>query len=57
MTLPTLSAERVAPLQIEQPTRELIRNLLKLPRKLLFAIHPDLAARILGGWSLLVLAK
>ena len=42
---------------IEQPTRELIRNLLKLPRKLLFAIHQDLAASILGGWSLLVLAK
>jgi hypothetical protein len=42
---------------IEQPTRELTRNLLKLPRKLLFAIHQDLAARLLGGWSLLVLAK
>jgi hypothetical protein len=42
---------------IEQSTRELTRNLLKLPRKLLFAIHQDVAARILGGWSLLVLAK
>jgi len=42
---------------IEQPTRELARNLLKLPRKLLFALHQDFAARILGGWSLLVLAK
>jgi 2-polyprenyl-3-methyl-5-hydroxy-6-metoxy-1,4-benzoquinol methylase len=42
---------------IEQPTHELRRKLLKLPRKLLFAIHQDLAAHLLGGWSLLVLAK
>jgi hypothetical protein len=42
---------------IEQPTHELRRNLLKLPRKLLFAMHQDFAAHLLGGWSLLVLAK
>jgi cyclopropane fatty-acyl-phospholipid synthase-like methyltransferase len=42
---------------IEQPTHEVTRNLLKFPRRLLFGIHKDLAARILGGWSLLVLAK
>jgi SAM-dependent methyltransferase len=42
---------------IEQPSCHFTRNLLKLPRKLLFAINKDLAARILGGWSLLVLAK
>ena len=42
---------------IEQRTTELTRNLLKVPRKLLFTIHQDLAARILGGWSLMVLAK
>lgn len=46
---------------IDLPTRgtmnELRRSLMKLPRKLLFAIHEDLAARVLGGWSLLVLAK
>jgi len=30
---------------------------LRLPRRLLFAIHPDLAARVLGGFSLLVLAR
>ena len=41
----------------EMPTHEIGRNLLKLPRKLLFAIQKDLAARVLGGWSLLVLAK
>jgi cyclopropane fatty-acyl-phospholipid synthase-like methyltransferase len=31
--------------------------LLKLPRKVLFAIHEDFAARLLGGYSLLVLAR
>jgi len=32
-------------------------RLMKLPRKLFFAIHQDLTARIFGGFSLLVLAK
>jgi cyclopropane fatty-acyl-phospholipid synthase-like methyltransferase len=31
--------------------------LLKLPRKLLFAVHEDFTARLLGGFSLLVLAR
>jgi cyclopropane fatty-acyl-phospholipid synthase-like methyltransferase len=30
-------------------------GLLKLPRKLLFSVHQDLAVRILGGYSLMVL--
>jgi ubiquinone/menaquinone biosynthesis C-methylase UbiE len=42
---------------IEEPTHEIKRKLLKLPRKLLFSIHNDLAAHLLGGWSLLVLAR
>ncbi len=33
----------------ELPSHEIKRNLLRLPRKLLFAVHTDLAARILGG--------
>ena len=33
------------------------QRLLKLPRKLLFALHEDVAARVLGGYSLLVLAR
>jgi SAM-dependent methyltransferase len=41
----------------EIPTHEIGRKLMKLPRKVLFAIQKDLAARVLGGWSLLVLAK
>ena len=32
-------------------------NLLKLPRKLFFSVNQDLAVRILGGFSLLVLAR
>jgi len=32
-------------------------QLLRLPRKLLFALHQDLAASLLGGFSLMVLAK
>jgi len=41
----------------ELPTRQLPRKLLNLPRRLLFAIHRDLAVKLLGGWSLLVLAR
>ncbi len=29
----------------------------RLPRRLFFAIHPDLAVRIMGGHSLMVLGK
>jgi len=32
-------------------------RLMKLPRRLAYAIHPDLAVRTLGGWSLMVLAR
>lgn len=41
---------------VELPTHLLGRRLLKLPRKALFTINQDLAARIVGGFSLLVLA-
>jgi Methyltransferase domain len=42
---------------LELPNHAWKTNLLKLPRKLFFSIHQDLAVRILGGFSLLVLAK
>lgn len=32
-------------------------RLLKLPRKLMFNVNPDVAVRVLGGYSLLVLAQ
>lgn len=44
-------------LYVDLPSERLGRRLLILPRKLFFAIHQDLAARILGGFSLLLLAK
>jgi len=41
----------------ELPTRQLPRKIMNLPRRLLFTIHQDLAVKLLGGWSLLVLAR
>jgi SAM-dependent methyltransferase len=37
--------------------KQMIQKLALVPRALCFAIHPDLTARILGGYSLLVLAR
>ncbi|MEO7003140.1 MAG: methyltransferase domain-containing protein, partial [Ktedonobacterales bacterium] len=41
---------------LEEPTTELPRRLMRLPRTLLFAANEHLAARLFGGFSLLVLA-
>ncbi len=43
--------------QLELPNRSLKARLARLPRRVAFAIHPDLAARALGGFSLMVLAR
>lgn len=37
--------------------KEIGQRIARLPRKICFAIHQDLTARILGGYSLLVLAR
>lgn len=42
---------------IELPTRDWKRLLLKLPRKWLFSLNKELTVKILGGFSLIVLAK
>jgi len=42
---------------LELPNRSWKMQLLKLPRQLAFSVHEDLAVRVLGGYSLLVLAK
>lgn len=42
---------------IDLPHRGLRTNLMKIPRVLLSRVAPELAARFLGGWSLMVLAK
>ena len=36
---------------------DLIQKILKVPRKVSFAINQDLAVRVLGGYSLLILAR
>jgi SAM-dependent methyltransferase len=36
---------------------ETVQKIVRLPRKICFAIHQDLTVRLLGGYSLLVLAK
>ena len=41
----------------EIPSKELLHNLVKYPRKILFALNQDAAARILGGYRLLVLTR
>ena len=42
-------------LELEPTSRR--QRLMRLPRRALFALNPDLAARLLGGFSLLVLAR
>ena len=34
-----------------------VQKTLRFPRKICFALHPDLAVRVLGGFALLVLAR
>jgi SAM-dependent methyltransferase len=45
------------PRALDIPTDHVKRRMLHLPRKLLFSINQDLAARVLGGFSLLILAS
>lgn len=42
---------------LDLPTHLLRRKLIKYPRKLLFRLHQDFAAHLLGGYRLLVLAQ
>ncbi|MGV1765368.1 class I SAM-dependent methyltransferase [Rhizobium rhizogenes] len=43
--------------RLELPNQAFTSALMRLPRKLLFSINPDSAVRLLGGYSLLVLAE
>lgn len=45
------------PGSLELPNRDWKARLLKIPRRLAFSIHRDLAVRVFGGYSLLVLAR
>jgi SAM-dependent methyltransferase len=42
---------------VDLPDRGWKADLMRLPRRALFALSPDWAARLLGGYSLMVLAK
>ncbi len=42
---------------LDAPNLELKPRLLKLPRRMAYRLDPDLAVRLLGGWSLMVLAR
>lgn len=52
-----VQAWRYTAAALDRPRPGLGPALLRLPRRLLFALAPDLAVRLLGGWSLLVLAR
>ncbi len=43
--------------RLELPNQALSSRIMRLPRKAAFALNPDLAVRVLGGFSLLVLAE
>jgi cyclopropane fatty-acyl-phospholipid synthase-like methyltransferase len=42
---------------LELPNQGWKRNLLNIPRRLAYSVNKDLAVRLLGGYSLMVLAK
>jgi 2-polyprenyl-3-methyl-5-hydroxy-6-metoxy-1,4-benzoquinol methylase len=42
---------------IEPPNRSIRQRIARFPRKIAYFLHPDLAVRILGGYSLMVLAE
>ena len=42
---------------VELPNKALRTRFLALPRRVLYKIHSDLAVRVLGGYSLMVLAR
>jgi cyclopropane fatty-acyl-phospholipid synthase-like methyltransferase len=43
--------------RLELPNQALTSRIMRLPRRMTFAINADFAVRLLGGYSLLVLAK
>jgi ubiquinone/menaquinone biosynthesis C-methylase UbiE len=45
------------PFGVERPAPSIKSRIARIPRKLLFRIHEDLAVRILGGCSLMVLGR
>jgi cyclopropane fatty-acyl-phospholipid synthase-like methyltransferase len=42
---------------VELPAKSMRNHLARIPRQLLYSIHQDLAVRVMGGYSLMILAK
>lgn len=53
----TILSHRYTASRLELPNQALSSRLMRAPRRALFAANPDFAVRLLGGYSLLVLAK
>ena len=43
--------------RLELPNQALSSRIMRLPRRMMFAVNADFAVRLLGGYSLLVLAR
>ena len=43
--------------RLELPNQALSSRIMRIPRRAAFRVNPDLAVRVLGGFSLMVLAK
>ena len=43
--------------QLELPRTSTLSKFARLPRRILFALHQDLALHLLGGYSLMILAR
>jgi len=43
--------------RLELPNQARSSNIMRLPRRLMFSLHSDLAVRVLGGYSIMVLAE
>lgn len=43
--------------RLELPNQALSSRLMKLPRRLFYSVNPDVAVRVLGGYSLMILAE
>lgn len=43
--------------RLELPNQATLSNLMKIPRRICYALSPDITVRVLGGYSLLVIAQ
>jgi len=53
----TIIDSRYTASRLELPNQTLSSQLMRWPRKILYALSPDFTVRLVGGYSLLVLAK